>query len=173
MGRSAPCSRAHSTVCVRSIPNSPKERKSMLPDQPFAPETVEEQLADLKERLQLHQLPEHTRNLRLIQDLQHLYPAHAAEPETLERTRLHLLQRLEERARQPIGPSPLQHNRLASEPCPRRVTFRSRRKMGRSALLVALIGVVLAGFIFLPSLYAAFFSARPGSISGSLPHPSP
>src|SRR5579864_6796564 len=103
MVRSVSCSRAHSTVYVRSIPNSPKERKSMLPDQPFAPETVEEQLADLKEHLQFQQLPEHTRNLRLIQDLQQLYPAHAAEPATLERTRLHLLQRLEERTLQPNG----------------------------------------------------------------------
>lgn len=146
----------------------------MLPDQPFAPETVEEQLADLKERLQFQQLPEHTRNLRLIQDLQQLYPAHAAEPATLERTRLHLLQRLEERTLQPNGPSsPLQNNLLASQESPRRVTFRSRRKMRRSALLVALIGVVLGGFILLPSLYSAFFSARPGIISGSLTHPSP
>ncbi len=91
----------------------------MLPDPPFAPETVEEQLADLKESLQFHQPQEQTRNLRLIQDLQQLYPAHAAEPEAMERTRLHLLERLEQRTLQPIGPSLPQNNLLASQQSPR------------------------------------------------------
>lgn len=132
----------------------------MFPNEPFDPETVEEQVAEITESLRRNQPQQQTRNVRLINHLQQLYDLQQRDPEALEHARRRMLQHLEEGVPQSAITSSSPDDTTSNTRSSGRVISRQKRNIWHPGLLAAilLIGVLLA---------ETFFFAR------STLHPSP
>jgi outer membrane protein assembly factor BamB len=128
----------------------------MFPDEPFVPEKVEEQIADLHKSLQRDFTQHQMRNPRLINHLQQLAQTYQEDPEVLERAHQRLVSHLNEKAElanwnNNLFDTPSQKLQLRKNVNP------SRRRLFWSPRLIAallLVGILLVGtFVFtLPRL---------------------
>jgi outer membrane protein assembly factor BamB len=123
----------------------------MFPDEPFAPEKVEKQIADLNDSLQKNFTQRQTRNPRLINDLQQLAQTYRADSAVLERAHQRLVNHLNEKAELANW-----NDNLVSTPSKklqlRKNVNPSHRKLSWSPRLIAallLVGILLVGtFVF-------------------------
>ncbi|HVB21073.1 MAG TPA: PQQ-binding-like beta-propeller repeat protein [Ktedonobacteraceae bacterium] len=140
----------------------------MFPNEPFDPETVEEQIADLTESLRRNQPQQQTRNLRLINHLQQLYDLQQSDPEALEHARQRVLQHLEEGVPQLAKSLPSHDDTTSNTRSSGRVISRQKRNIWHPGLLAAilLIGVLLAGTFFFAR---STLHSSPSTVHGTTP----
>lgn len=135
----------------------------MFSDEPFVPEAVEQQIADLERRTQDHHAQQQTPNLRLIQHVQQLYHVCEGDSEGVNHAYQRLLQHRDYRTiltDRKMG----SFDNPTSHPKPGKTGKGSRKRpFWRPHLIAAalLIGVLLTGaFVFALSRLSAPSSAR-------------
>lgn len=135
----------------------------MIPDEPFTLETIEQQIAELKEFAQEDETPSNSPNQHLIQNLQLLYKGFETDVDSLSRVYQRVLQQTD----QSIKPSEQKIASLKTATSkPRTSIVRSGVRMGsfrRPRLIAAmfLLGVLAAGsLVFALSHKSAPFLAQ-------------
>jgi len=135
----------------------------MFSDEPFVPEAVEQQIADLQRRVQDHHAQPQTPNLRLIRHVQQLYQVCEGDSEGVNHAYQRLLQRRDSRTvltDRKMG----SFDNITSLPTPGKTGKGSRKRPFWHPYLIAavlLIGVLLTGaFVFALSRLSAPSSAR-------------